>query len=473
MPSDDRILYLALGLLLTLGAVVLVALGWKVARRARASERLEQLGITVGIPKAATVQIALGVVALIALVAVDILWLSRRWGASALLSVPWFALFIAPGIAALFLAIGANGRAARWALVGMFGCAALLLYPGSSVWVGSNPALAHYAALAGLLGGAIAGAVADGGWTWTASPRSAHLLRTLQIPLGVVGLVAVVTVNILWLSRRSLGGLELVAVVVWEAVLIGPGIVALIFAITTGSRASRWALVGMFVGVALCLVPGESTSSLVVGFAALVGVTGGATAGSLVDRTWAHARTARISRTLQIASGVVGLLTLVAVDIAWLWLWAGPSGSVGARLVVALVVSPGLVVALVSGLGLAVVVTAALVPRWRAPRWALVGIFLNAGLTVWLFELLRAPGAGGECLDVAIFLLVIVHSAALGGAIGGAVAGAIADAVAARLRRRRGRCPRCGYSLRGLTEPRCPECGRPVTLPQDRSGATA
>jgi hypothetical protein len=28
-----------------------------------------------------------------------------------------------------------------------------------------------------------------------------------------------------------------------------------------------------------------------------------------------------------------------------------------------------------------------------------------------------------------------------------------------RLRRRRGLCVKCGYSLRGLTEPRCPECG--------------
>jgi predicted amidophosphoribosyltransferase len=28
---------------------------------------------------------------------------------------------------------------------------------------------------------------------------------------------------------------------------------------------------------------------------------------------------------------------------------------------------------------------------------------------------------------------------------------------------RRGHCPRCGYLLRGLPEPRCPECGRPFT----------
>lgn len=30
-------------------------------------------------------------------------------------------------------------------------------------------------------------------------------------------------------------------------------------------------------------------------------------------------------------------------------------------------------------------------------------------------------------------------------------------------RRRHGRCVRCGYLLTGLPEPRCPECGTPVT----------
>jgi hypothetical protein len=33
------------------------------------------------------------------------------------------------------------------------------------------------------------------------------------------------------------------------------------------------------------------------------------------------------------------------------------------------------------------------------------------------------------------------------------------------LRRLEGRCGRCGYDLRGLPEPRCPECGTPFTLP--------
>jgi hypothetical protein len=29
-------------------------------------------------------------------------------------------------------------------------------------------------------------------------------------------------------------------------------------------------------------------------------------------------------------------------------------------------------------------------------------------------------------------------------------------------RRREGRCTQCGYSLKGLPEPRCPECGKPA-----------
>lgn len=33
-----------------------------------------------------------------------------------------------------------------------------------------------------------------------------------------------------------------------------------------------------------------------------------------------------------------------------------------------------------------------------------------------------------------------------------------------RRRMRRGQCPDCGYDLQGLTEPRCPECGRTTRL---------
>lgn len=34
-------------------------------------------------------------------------------------------------------------------------------------------------------------------------------------------------------------------------------------------------------------------------------------------------------------------------------------------------------------------------------------------------------------------------------------------ALGRRIRRLEGKCARCAYSLRGLTEPRCPECGNP------------
>ena len=37
-----------------------------------------------------------------------------------------------------------------------------------------------------------------------------------------------------------------------------------------------------------------------------------------------------------------------------------------------------------------------------------------------------------------------------------------------RRRRRTGVCPNCGYSLTGLTMPRCPECGSMVQLPMSR-----
>ena len=39
------------------------------------------------------------------------------------------------------------------------------------------------------------------------------------------------------------------------------------------------------------------------------------------------------------------------------------------------------------------------------------------------------------------------------------------DRFQASRRFRRGLCPKCGYNLTGLTEPRCPECGNDVELP--------
>jgi len=34
-----------------------------------------------------------------------------------------------------------------------------------------------------------------------------------------------------------------------------------------------------------------------------------------------------------------------------------------------------------------------------------------------------------------------------------------------KIRRLEGRCEKCNYDLRGLPEPRCPECGTPFTPP--------
>jgi hypothetical protein len=40
--------------------------------------------------------------------------------------------------------------------------------------------------------------------------------------------------------------------------------------------------------------------------------------------------------------------------------------------------------------------------------------------------------------------------------------------IARRRRRKRGSCVHCGYSLTGLTEPRCPECGTPFDKHRSR-----
>ncbi len=37
--------------------------------------------------------------------------------------------------------------------------------------------------------------------------------------------------------------------------------------------------------------------------------------------------------------------------------------------------------------------------------------------------------------------------------------------------RRRNECVQCGYSLRGLTEPRCPECGMAFDTPANEATA--
>jgi hypothetical protein len=66
----------------------------------------------------------------------------------------------------------------------------------------------------------------------------------------------------------------------------------------------------------------------------------------------------------------------------------------------------------------------------------------------------------------------------------GPVIGCLRGPLRRRSRRRRGECPVCGYSLRGLPVPRCPECGTTAqglvdagtcattdTIPRDGPGA--
>jgi hypothetical protein len=47
--------------------------------------------------------------------------------------------------------------------------------------------------------------------------------------------------------------------------------------------------------------------------------------------------------------------------------------------------------------------------------------------------------------------------------------GAIPRRVRGALRRRRGRCPRCAYDLRGLLTPTCPECGVPTIISRSQA----
>jgi hypothetical protein len=62
---------------------------------------------------------------------------------------------------------------------------------------------------------------------------------------------------------------------------------------------------------------------------------------------------------------------------------------------------------------------------------------------------------------VDVVMITLPHAAAV---IAFAAAPAIWTLVRYRRRRRvmRGLCPKCGYILRGITEPRCPECGEKI-----------
>jgi len=78
-----------------------------------------------------------------------------------------------------------------------------------------------------------------------------------------------------------------------------------------------------------------------------------------------------------------------------------------------------------------------------------------------VFGQLEAVGVGMPFWAPAALLLVVPFVAVLRGPF------------ARRRRRKRGRCVGCGYDLTGLTEPRCPECGRSFTPGKTRLAAPA
>lgn len=120
------------------------------------------------------VQIALGVVAITALVAADIMWVSKgsRPVAGAILAV---AVFAGPGLISLLWEVVRTSRESRWALVGMFLPVAFFMHPWSFIWQGPRPLpqglifnpgglgflFANVAVIVGTIAGALAGHIVD------------------------------------------------------------------------------------------------------------------------------------------------------------------------------------------------------------------------------------------------------------------------------------------------------------------------
>jgi hypothetical protein len=85
---------------------------------------------------------------------------------------------------------------------------------------------------------------------------------------------------------------------------------------------------------------------------------------------------------------------------------------------------------------------------WRAAIGALVGfvIAVAAGLIMGSVR----PGGVFQPTEVLVITFIYFLCFLSG------------TTVAVRLPSRQPRCRRCGYILRGLTEPRCPECGERI-----------
>ncbi len=78
------------------------------------------------------------------------------------------------------------------------------------------------------------------------------------------------------------------------------------------------------------------------------------------------------------------------------------------------------------------------------------GFYVKTVPLGWLRPVL-ARGGGAPFWAPAFLLLAV------------SVPGLLAGPLRRRRWRRQGRCMACGYPLKGLPDPRCPECGRPAT----------
>ncbi|MCA9243967.1 MAG: hypothetical protein KDA32_08445 [Phycisphaerales bacterium] len=106
----------------------------------------------------------------------------------------------------------------------------------------------------------------------------------------------------------------------------------------------------------------------------------------------------------------------------------------------------------------------ALIGLWVASWYAAPnyhkGLFIEQGRIGWRYVKYVTPYDPDRPRSPGVFT---VHSASLRlGVLGMTLAIAVAayEFVWRLWSNKRGVCSACGYSLRGLTEPRCPECGR-------------
>lgn len=92
-----------------------------------------------------------------------------------------------------------------------------------------------------------------------------------------------------------------------------------------------------------------------------------------------------------------------------------------------------------------------------------VGAIVELPLAAWAYHIIMARPHGGGFIDltgIGTALVMIFDALVLAWALGPLLVWLYYRGVR---RRMRGVCPACGYDLRGLSERRCPECGRAFT----------